>query len=407
MKAISSNTAAKLLEAVTELKDASVGYYSLHFNLSKLREIYRSPYQIKIAVNIVSDLFKGQKGSIFIFTDCDLSIIYQGTDRGLLEKVIFQLRYLFMDDPLAYSDDGFENEDFCSVFDLEFQWRDFHNFCAFKAGGSDAKEPSQVKTSSLESSLGHSEKFHILTPEYLVTVIKQLANISIDASIRRQPVCAMIKDGDIRPVFKETYINISHLQKLLSVDVDLLSSATLFKYLTESLDKKMLSYITKGGVDIVAQPLSLNVNVKTLLTEDFASLDKILSPKQKASVVLEIAVSDVFEDTHQFIIARDAVQKLGYRICLDGLDDITLPQVDRRELGFDMAKLQWDSEMVKADSERKSRLANAVKTCGANRIVLCRCDDQIAVDFGRSLGVSLFQGRHFDHLLDPESQIIN
>lgn len=406
MKTVTKNAEAKLLEVVDGMRESSDGYYSLHFHLSQLQEQYRSPYQIKIAVNIVNDLFKGQKGVIFVAKDSDIIILYNGTDRGLLEKAIFQLRYLFMDDPLGYSEDGFENEDFCSVCDLEFQWRDFYNTCKQKVGRGMAVE-EHAPTSKIETPTGRREKFHLLTPEYLVDVLSELEDMDIHNTFRSQPVCAALKDKSPRPIFKETYVNIRHLQQLLSVDVDLLSSKTLFKHLTKTLDKRILVYLKENNVDPKKNSFSLNLNAKTLFSEEFAAFDAKLNPNQKASVVIEIAISDVFEDTHQFIIARDTVQNLGYRICLDGIDDITFPQIDRKELGFDLAKLQWDPEMRKVNTTRSKRLADAVKECGPNRIILCRCDDQDAIDFGHSLGISLFQGRHLDNILDPHASVVN
>ncbi|WP_164516573.1 hypothetical protein [Minwuia thermotolerans] len=36
-------------------------------------------------------------------------------------------------------------------------------------------------------------------------------------------------------------------------------------------------------------------------------------------------------------------------------------------------------------------------------LILCRCDNAHAVEFGRSIGVSLFQGRHVDALLSEQA----
>lgn len=44
-------------------------------------------------------------------------------------------------------------------------------------------------------------------------------------------------------------------------------------------------------------------------------------------------------------------------------------------------------------------LANAVKAAGRTNVVLCRCDNADAINYGREIGVCLFQGRHVDKLL--------
>lgn len=412
MKTVSKGAEAKLLEIVASLRDSPDGYYALHYNLSKLQEEFRSEYQIKIAVNVLNDLFKSQDSIVFVMKDGDIILLYSGNNRALLEKAIFQLRYLFMDDPLGYAEDGYENEDFCSVYDLEFQWRDFFVSCKQKIGkGLKPEEIPQaaktikipnVATTRIETAAGNREKMQIFTPEHLVAIISELNRLDIRDTLRNQPVCAVVKDN-VKPIFSEVYTNISHLQNVMSVDVDLLSSRTLFKYLTNLLDKHVLKFIQNKVIDL-SKPISINLNVKTLLTEEFSELDAALTKKQKSSMIIEINIADVFEDVHKFVMAKEELQQRGYRICLDGLDDLSFPQIDRKELGFDLAKLKWDSGMGNSND---SRLSDAVKKCGANRIILCRCDSQEAIDFGKSIGISLFQGRHIDNLLAPNAKVVN
>ena len=49
-------------------------------------------------------------------------------------------------------------------------------------------------------------------------------------------------------------------------------------------------------------------------------------------------------------------------------------------------------------------LKEAVKKCGANRIIMCRCDSQNAVDFGKSIGISLFQGHYIEELIKDDAK---
>jgi hypothetical protein len=403
MKIVVKSSEAKLLEIVNGLRSAPDGYYALHYNLSKLREEFRSEYQVKIAVNVLNDLFKAQDSIAFVLADCDIVLLYNGVNRALLEKAIFQLRYLFMDDPLGYTEDGFENEDFCSVYDLEFQWRDFSVACNRKAGRAEpveAKEEEEtLPVTKIATPIGNRSKLHIFSPEYLVHIIAELDQLDITSALRSQPVCAMVKTNKPKVLFKEVYTNISHLQQMLSVNVDLMSSRTLFKYLTKALDKKVLLSL-KDKATSQHPPISLNLNVASLLSEEFAEFDAVVEKKYKSSIIIEINIGDVFDDIHMFSMARETVQKLGYRICLDGLDDISIAQIDRQGLGFDLAKIKWNPEMgTKAHENADEILAESVKKCGVNRIILCRCDSQAAVDYGKSIGISLFQGHHIDNII--------
>ena len=95
-------------------------------------------------------------------------------------------------------------------------------------------------------------------------------------------------------------------------------------------------------------------------------------------------------------------------MCLDGVTDISFPQIDRARLGFDLIKLQWNGETSKdTGSEKNVRLMEAIRQCGANRVILTRCDNHLAVAYGHALGVSLFQGRYLDTLVNPKAMVEN
>lgn len=392
------------MEDVCDLQEQSESHYALLFRFSKLQERYKSPYQIKIAVNILNDLFKGQRGRIYTLKDSDIVLIHQGTDKPLLERAIFQLRYLFMDDQIAYSDDGYENPNFCSVYDLEFQWHDFFLTC--KAKLAEDEDTSAVEKDTTKHT--SDKKRQLLTPKYLANILNPLKEKGIEGAIRTQPICAVVvRDQRIASVYDEIYFNIRHLEQILDTDVDLLSSKTLFHYLTRSLDKQLLTHLVQTKKDPRETPLSINLNLRSLFSEEFSVFDASLSPVQKKSVIIEVQISEILSEVRQFIIARETIQKMGYRICIDGLYTETLAQIDRASLGCDLVKLIWDPEVLKSGNVSRELITKAVKRSEPTRVILCRCDDESAIDFGRSIGISLFQGRYLDSRLNPNSTIVN
>ncbi|MGB1539953.1 MAG: hypothetical protein ACPG80_03250, partial [Rickettsiales bacterium] len=136
--------------------------------------------------------------------------------------------------------------------------------------------------------------------------------------------------------------------------------------------------------------------------------DAAIKPSVKVSIVLELQISDVFSDMEAFLVAKDSVQKMGYRVCLDGLTSLSFTQVDRAQLGFDLAKLQWNADAVADLNSAENRaLAKAVDRAGPNRVILCRCDNRQAIDYGQAMGISLFQGRFLDRMIDPNAKVEN
>ena len=418
---------AKLLETVSSIEEESSHWKAIHFHFSELLEHYRSDYQIKIAVNLVSDLLKSNQGGIFILNNADMFLVCRGASKNLFEKVIFQLRYLFMDDPLAYTPEGAESEDFCTVYDLATDWKELFDlskrYLTMSRKRADApagatipkvassrprKEATEESAPALVlgDNAGASKKF--FNPSKLANVERDLTNADLSMVIRRQPVCAAVPSMMIRRVFDELYINIAHLRQLLKVDADLLSNRWLFKYLTQLLDDRMIDMLRRNPTRYFDLPVSLNLNIETLLSNKFAEFDAAIKPSTKVSIVIEIQVADVFADMNAFLLAKEYVQKLGYRVCLDGLTNLSFTQVDRERLGFDLAKLQWNAD-IESDlkSKENKKVADAIKACGPNRIILCRCDSRQAIDYGQAMGISLFQGRYLDSVMNPTSKIEN
>lgn len=410
IKTTKRDAEAKLVEMAEIVRSECNSWRSLHFRFSRLLEHYKSDYQIKIAVNLISDLLKSFQGTVFVCADCDIFVIAKGCTKSLLEKVVFQTRYLFMDDPLAYGQDGQENNQFSQLYDLSVDWKDFMEACKKKLGSS-AKQEVVESIAAAETHTIHQmagKRIKPMTPARLASIEKDLRPADLSRVIRKQPICAATSGKKIRRVFDEMYINISHLRQLLMADVDFTSDRWLFKYLTQVLDEKVLELLLRHPARYFDMPVSLNLNVATLLSERFTEFDAAIKPSIKVSIVLELQVADVFADMEAFLIAKDSAQKMGYRVCLDGLTSVSFTQIDREKLGFDLAKLQWNADTeTELDTPENKAVAEAVKRCGANRIILCRCDTKQALDYGHAMGISLFQGRFLDKVINPNAKVEN
>lgn len=395
----------KLMEALNDIGDP-VGWRAVHFHLGDLLEQYQSDYQVKIAVNLVHDLLKSYMGGIFLMGDHSLVVLCYRMEKTLLGKLIFQLRYLYMDDPLAYTEDGQDNPAFCTAYDLSRDWQAFHELATRRMAiaGRRAAKPEERPEGAPEEKREHGD----FSASKLAGIERDLRHADISRAIRRQSVCAVLPGVPVRRVFDELYIHIAHLRQMLKSEEDFLSNRWLFKYLTHILDERVIEMIRISPASYLERPISLNLNVETLLSTWFAEFDAAMKPAAKSSIILEIPVVDVFADMAAFLYARQEAQKLGYRVCLDGLTTRSFVNINREKLGFDLIKVQWNADVESDLMTKENReLAEAVKTTGANRIILCRCDNQQAVQYGQGMGISLFQGRHLDALLDPSSKVEN
>ena len=418
MKIVNREPEAHLIELLNVIQEQRQGWIAVHFAFSRLLEHYRSEYQIKIAINLMNDLLGDRDGAIYLCDDATIYVLVRNLPKPTLDKMIFQLRYLFMDDPLSYTPEGDENPEFAEVLDIEQNWQEMNDAVkrrlvqkVRKAQGAQRIVPKAMSPAMAAAGIGQAppaakREAKYFDPSSLVGIERDLKEIDISKVIRRQPVCAAIPDMTMRTVFDEMYINISHLRQILGVDVDLLSNRWLFKYLTQVLDDKMLGLIQASASTLLATPVSLNLNVPTLLSNRFTEFDATIKPGSKVSIVIELQIADVFADMSAFLTAKDVVQKLGYRVCLDGVTDLSFPQIDRQRLGFDLIKLQWNAETEYKEA-RDKKLVEAIRACGNNRVIMTRCDSEDAVKYGQKLGISLFQGRYLDSVVNPKSQLQN
>lgn len=411
MRVVSREPEAHLIELLQLVEATPHGWQAMAFHFSKLLEHYRSEYQIKIATNLMNDLLSDRDGAIYLCEDSTIYVMVKNFPRPLVEKMIFQLRYLFMDDPLAYNAEGDENPAFSTLYDLESQADEFTALIKRRLVSRvrQTKNVTQQKAQPIKEALAGSRRGLVpFTAEHLAEIERDMRGVDLSTTIRRQPICAALPDSQARAVFDEMYININHLRQSMGIEIDLASNRWLFKYLTQILDERMLDMIQRNPVRYLQSPVSLNLNVPTLLSSRFAEFDAVVKSSSKVSIVIELQIADVFADMSAFLLAKDTVQKLGYRVCLDGLTELSLPHIDRNRLGFDLIKLIWNSDSEQdVNSPKNVKLAEAIRHCGNNRVILTRCDNKQAVEYGQALGITLFQGRYLDRMVNPKSLVTN
>ncbi|MDX2094709.1 MAG: hypothetical protein SFW64_02040 [Alphaproteobacteria bacterium] len=415
MRVVSREPEAHLIELLQLVEGSPQGWQVIAFHFSQLLEHYRSEYQIKIATNLMNDLLGDRDGAIYLCEDTTIFVMVRNFPRQFSEKMIFQLRYLFMDDPLSYTAEGDENPAFSALYDLDSQWQEFMNLCKRRLVLRVRAAQNTIPRAAAAMAAGEAlparaprQELRLFTASSLASIEADMKDVDLTATIRRQPICAALPETNVRTVFDEMYININHLRQSMGVDVDLLSNRWLFKCLTQTLDERMLDTIQRNPIRYLSTPISLNLNIPTLLSSRFTEFDAAIKPSSKASIVIELQIADVFADMAAFLLAKDTVQKLGYRVCLDGVSELSLPQIDRQRLGFDLVKLIWNSDSeIDANLPKNLKLAEAVRQCGNNRVILTRCDTKQAVEYGQALGITLFQGRHLDALVNPQSSVKN
>lgn len=386
-----------LLDYVRQLETHQPGRRAVHIHLSGLLPANRREHHIRIAANSFENLVKKLQGQIFVLSNTDLMFVFKDQALDEAEAAIIRLRFLFSDDPLLADEGTRRPGAFATWYRLE---RDYDKLLQLAQKLVEQEQDRRAGEQADKPAVENKAKpaaGEPLTPLSLARMEQALGQADLANLLRRQSVCAIVGKAAPQPVFSEVFVSISDLRETVLPKADLAGSRWLFQHLTETLDRRVLAMLNRHDDRTLAGDISINLNVATLLSPEFLVFDDNVKAGMRGSIVIELQKLDIYADLGAFLFARDFARERGYRICVDGLNHLTLPFVDRERLGADLVKLTWDPEMTEAP--RLDVLRGAVERCNPGRVILCRCDSRQAIDFGQSLGITLFQGRFVEALL--------
>lgn len=377
------------------------GRRAVHLQLSGLQRPNRRETHVRVAVQSFDALVNRYEGQCYLMSNSDIVVIVKDAAISQIDDVVLKLRYLFREDPFVEGDhkEG-DGERFCNWFDLEQDYDTFLQF-ATRMQAAANEEDIEYEIDELDAVEPQFDRSDLapMDPARLTQLVQALSTADITSWIRRQPVCALLPETAPQPVFNEVYVSMTELQSRMVPGFDILSNRWLFQYLTEAIDKRVLKYAPELESKIKAST-SLNLNMSTVMAPEFQQFDRALRSKTDKSMVIEFQAIDVFSNVTGYRFARDIARNLGYKVCLDGLDDITFPLMAQDELEFDLQKIIFAPELMSDSGSRKYKLfRSAVLRADPARVILCRCDNLDAIKFGRRLGISLFQGRYIDNMI--------
>ncbi len=370
---------------VEELAGKRAGYRAMCFHLSQLSPLHRAEKHVQAATNLLMEVVDRFGGRLFLLRGLDVVVICKGITAKAIEETVDTVRYLFVGEELAEKE---AEGDFCSVFDLEIGYPQFraairriHDTEAKKLAA-DARPPARAQ--SLHSRVGE--------------IIDALSSLDLSNAVQRQTVWAIYPNKKPKPKFDELFISIDRLQKILDGEFDLRKDKQLFQYLTQSLDKYLLTRLVWEQVGL-ARPVSININMATLHTPEFLKFENERGRGWRGRTILELQMADLWSDIAEYQAVADLVKQRGYLRCLDGVKHQALPCLNFEHLKVDLVKLIWDEALLQLDQSALRILGKAIAACGPRRIVLTRCGRQEAIRFGHAVGIHLFQGWHLDRLI--------
>lgn len=386
-------------------------FQALYMHTSKLQNQSLRSAQRETLIDTFENVIKKSGGEIFSLANEDMVVIFNSVSHDEVLACLVKVRFIFHDDPLIRNAVDLLQSGFAKIYVLATETEAFREAVketvtlagADKPENKPAAKPAAGAMGNMQRKLRRE-----LTPSMLDKIQKALSMMDFSSLIRRQSVCAVIGKSPPQMIFDEVFVSIADLRDMLMPDVDLTSNPWLFMYLTETLDKRVLVSVSRHDDGSLTSNFSLNLNVSTILSDEFLEFDENINPSQRSTIVLELQLTDIFSDIKAFILAKTFAQYRGYKICIDGITVDKLQYIDRGHLDGDLLKIIWHPSFMDIIKEDK-HFTDYVNKAERARMILCRVDDPQAVEVGNSLGINLYQGRYIQRLLaaQPRKTIFN
>ncbi|HVJ34272.1 MAG TPA: hypothetical protein VND94_14240 [Terriglobia bacterium] len=384
-----------LMSALQRLDRHRQNRWGLELRLSSLRSYHKRPQHIRAVRKLLTPLRQRFEASIFQLASGDLFILMQCPNIAEAKPVLLNILNLFVDDPLVAGKDEAEALDALSpIFDLETGYE------AARAHVTGLIEQNRGLRAETVAEPAARAPMHVVSPQQITEIERAIKNANLANLLRRQSACVVAPGLPPSPVFHELFFSTTDLAQLITPGYDLTSNKWLFQHLTSLFDQRMLSLLMDRAYRGTLRNASMNLTLKTILTPEFLDFDTETNVKDRGSLAIELPFVEVTGEPGEFFFAQKLLHGLGYKIILDCVRHEALPLIDRELLGVDMVKVIWETGLEDhADGSWGEKLRAAIQRIGRERVCFCRVDAPEAIDTGRKLGVSLFQGRLIDAMV--------
>lgn len=390
-------------EYLRKLDDSVREYDAIYINVSKLEsKNIRDSHRQELADTFAAFVSKAM-ARYFWFANEDVIVIYNRRIKDEILSCLVKIRFMFHDDELLKNSDNLETIGFVKFFNMVSDKKEFYHLVSRLSHQQNPVKLQTQKTTPFVMNTvgpaGQNKQKKPLTPDILARVQKILSVADFSSFIRRQAICAVIGKSAPLRVFEEVYVSIPDLREMLLPDVDLVANPWLFLSLSETLDKRVLETINRHDDGSLIGNFSININVSTILSDEFLVFDEGISSSMRPSIILELQLADIFSDIKSFVLAKTFAQARGYKICIDGISVDKLKYLNRANLNCDLMKIIWHPSFMDVINEDK-HFMDYVNKAERAKMILCRIDDPSAIEVGNALGINLYQGRYVQRLLN-------
>jgi hypothetical protein len=272
-----------------------------------------------------------------------------------------------------------------------------------------AVSPEEVTASP--STLPVADPFPVATPKIapssgydalvsnLLAIEKKMQEVTIENFFQQQWMVWCRGPDDYQPILQEWFVSMAHIFNLLDPPVSLGRDRRLMGRLTHSLDRSVLEVLSQKLCPYFPEKgVSLNLHAESVLLPVFDRWMGMTDRSMRPTIAIELPVLDMIEDYPMFQQAVEKIRGYGCRVILDGMSMDVWSCLSHRFVTCDWVKILWDGERAENTTLPEDG------HFPMNRIILCRCDTQAAIDWGVKQGIRIFQGWRLDQMLEDKNK---
>ena len=349
---------------------SNVTRQALLLRADRLPPALSRPHHLRLAEAALDPLMSISRAQMFHLPGPRYAVTWRGDADGVLLDVIASLDHLLEDAPAGTP--GLEELVF--LFDLPEH--------------GDLLQAAATDTDQLARPSRVLPPYPPLEPAELGQLELSLAQADVARFVRRRPVWRLGK-RDPALAWEKRTLSVGELAAGLMPGRDIEADPWLFRRLTRTLDRRMLSLLGHAGELTGAGPVSIDLNIASLLGPEFLRFDTALPGPLRSQVVIELMPADVMADAAAFVFARGFARVRGYRLLLRGVTPALAAVLALPALEMDYLQCQWSAELA-------AGLLPA--GCLPEATVLAGAHESAALQWGKAQGVRLFQGSAADEL---------
>jgi hypothetical protein len=388
-----------LTDAAERALRAPRGKLALVLRLSALKPPAPRPHHLRIAMALLQDTAQRYGGQVFPHRNADLVLLCAAPDEDN-RLVSGQASPLGLPGALGrlFAADAADPANLTTLWRLEDEAASFRAYLAQRPADAGVSAiVTNDPAAGAASAAGLAALDTLLATSQIPDLLAQQTAIELRPG-RGQPLTARLA-----PIFRELTFSFAALTEHRDI-AEAFADPFLLRHFAARLDARMLHLLQtdlEAGGRLTRPtlrqglPLHLNLTLEGIISPAFARLAQT-ARATGARFGVEISLMEAVSDPPLMDYAHSLLELAGFPLVLDGLEQASLVLTHPAALRPDMVKLNWSPGLADSPPPVKAAIDAAIARLTPARILLARAENEDALVWGQSRGITRYQGFYLD-----------